>query len=181
MLAQDNYNFHFSKDMCSIYFENKLVACAFLIDELYYLHTDASVNINEQIINAIGSKRPKDKISQKYLRHFRLGHIGEDRLNKLEKDNLLEPLTSKSYLVCEFRLQEKIAKLPFVGQGERAIEILALVHIDACGPLDIQVRSSYVYFITFIDDYLQYNFIYLMHRKSEAFKKFIEFRHEVEK
>ena len=67
MLVQDNYNFYFNKDMYSIYFGNKLVARAFLIDGLYYLHTDASVNINEHIVNAIGSKRPRDRISQKYM------------------------------------------------------------------------------------------------------------------
>ena len=63
VLAQDNYNFYFNKDMCSIYFENKLVARAFLIDDLYHLHTNASVNINEQIVNTIGSKRSRDRIS----------------------------------------------------------------------------------------------------------------------
>ena len=50
-----------------------------------------------------------------------------------------------------------------------------------CGPFDVQARDAYVYFITFIDDYSRYEFVYLMHRKSEAFEKFIEFRHEVEK
>ena len=101
--------------MCSIYFENKIITCAFLIDGLYHLHTDVIVNINKQIVNAIRSKRSRDRISQKYLWHFRLGHIGEDRLNKLEKDSLLGPLTFKSYPVCESCLQEKMIKLPFVG------------------------------------------------------------------
>ena len=167
--------------MCSIYFENKVIARAFLIDSLYHLHMDANVNINEQIINDIGSKRNKDMISQKYLWHFRLGHIGEDRLIKLEKDGLLGPLTFEPYPVCESCLQEKMTKLSFVGQGERATEILVLVYIDVCGPFDVQVRGSYVYFITFIDDYSRYGFVYLIHRKFEAFKKFIEFKHEVEK
>ena len=72
-------------------------------------------------------------------------------------------------------------KLPFVGQEKRAIEILALVHTDIYGPFDVQVRGGYVYFITFINDYSQYEFVYLMHYKSEAFERFIEFRHEVEK
>ena len=66
-------------------------------------------------MNAIGSKRSRDRISQKYLWHLRLGHIGEDKLNKLKKDGLLGPLTSKSYPVCESRLQEKMIKLLFVG------------------------------------------------------------------
>ena len=63
MLAQDNYNFYFNKDICSIYFRNKVVARVFLIDDIYHLHMDASVNINEQVVNAIGSKRLRDKIS----------------------------------------------------------------------------------------------------------------------
>ena len=67
------------------------------------------------------------------------------------------------------------------GARRRATETLALVHTDMCGPFDVQVRDSYVYFINFIDDYSQYGFVYLMHHKSEAFKKFIEFRHKVEK
>ena len=74
-----------------------------------------------------------------------------------------------------------MAKLPFVGQGERATEILALVHTDICGPFNVQARGGYFYFITFIDDYSWYGFVYLIHRKSEAFEKFIEFRHKVEK
>ena len=93
--------------MYFIYFGNKLIARAFLIDSLYHLHTDVSVNINKQIVNAIGSKRPRDRINQKYLWYFRLGHIGEDRLNKLEKDGLLGPLTFKSYPVCKSCLQKK--------------------------------------------------------------------------
>ena len=63
VLANDNYNFYFNKDMCSIYFENKLIAHAFLIDGLYHLHIDGSVSINKQIVNAIGSKGSRDRIS----------------------------------------------------------------------------------------------------------------------
>ena len=132
-------------------------------------------------MNVIGSKRSRDRISKKYLWYLRLGHIGEDRLNKLEKDGLLGPLTFEFYLVYESCLQEKMAKLPFVGQGKRATEMLALIHTDMCGSFDVQARGSYIYFITFIDDYSWYGFMYLMYRKSEAFEKFIEFRHEVEK
>ena len=116
---------------------NKCVARAYLINGLYHLHVDASVNVNEQIGNTIGSNRSKDRISQKYLWHFRLGHIGEDRLIKLEKDGLLGPLTFEPYPVCESCLQEKMTKLSFVGQGERAIEILAMVHTDIYGPFDV--------------------------------------------
>ena len=74
-----------------------------------------------------------------------------------------------------------MAKPPFVGQEERATEILALVHTNVCGLFDVQAKGGYIHFIIFIDDYSRYGFVYLMHHKSEAFEKFIEFRYEVEK
>ena len=74
-----------------------------------------------------------------------------------------------------------MAKLPFVGYGERATELLAPVHTDVCGLFDVQIRGGYIYFITFIDDLFIYRYVYLMKHKSEVFEKFKEFRHEVEK
>ena len=71
--------------------------------------------------------------------------------------------------------------LPFVGHGERATELLALVCTDMCGPFDVQIRGYYSYFIIFIDDLSRYRYVYLMKHKSEAFKKFKKFRSEVEK
>ena len=49
-----------------------------------------------------------------------------------------------------------------------------------CGPISTIARGGYEYFITFIDDYSRYGYIYLMHHKSETFEKFKEFKVEVE-
>ena len=46
--------------------------------------------------------------------------------------------------------------------------------------MSTSARGGYEYFITFIDDYSRYGYIYLMRHKSEAFKKFKEFKAEVE-
>ena len=74
-----------------------------------------------------------------------------------------------------------MAKLPLVGYGKGATELLALVHTDLCGSFDVQTRGGCTYFITFIDDLSRYRYVYLMKYKSELFEKFKEFRHEVEK
>ena len=58
--------------------------------------------------------------------------------------------------------------------------MLELVHSDVCGPMSIQARGGYEYFITFVNDYSRFCYVYLMKRKSEAFEKFKEFRAEVE-
>ena len=69
---------------------------------------------------------------------------------------------------------------PFKAKGYRAKEVLDLVHTDLCGPMSTSARGEYEYFITFINDYSRYGYIYLMHHKSETFKKFKEFKVEVE-
>ena len=74
-----------------------------------------------------------------------------------------------------------MTRRPFTTKGYRAKEQLELVHSDLCGPMTIQARGGFEYFITFIDDYSRYGCIYLSCRKSEAFEKFKEYRVETEK
>ena len=83
--------------------------------------------------------------------------------------------------VCESCLEGKMTKRPFAAKGNRSKKVLELVHSYLCGPMNIQARGGFEYFITFIDDYSRYGYIYLMCRKSEAFEKFKEYRAETEK
>ena len=110
--------------------------------------------------------------------HLRLGYIGDNKINKLAKDEILDLFNLELYLVCESCLQKKMTKLPFIGYGERVTEILALVYTNVCGPFDIQARGGYHYFITFINDFSQYGYVFLIRHKSEAFEKFKKFRNE---
>ena len=50
-----------------------------------------------------------------------------------------------------------------------------------CGPINVQARGGYEYFVTFIGDYSRYGYIYLMQKKSDTFGKFKEFQAEAEK
>ena len=77
--------------------------------------------------------------------------------------------------VCESCLEGKMTTRPFSAKGERSKEPLQLVHSDVCGPLSVQDKGGYKYFVTFIDDYSRYDYVYIMHKKSETFEKFKEF------
>ena len=88
---------------------------------------------------------PRDEVNQKYLWHLRLSHIGEDRINRLEKIELLDPLTFELYPICELCFQEKMIKLSFIGHRERTTEIFALVYSDMCDPFDVLARRGYSY------------------------------------
>ncbi|KAL4285263.1 hypothetical protein GQ457_16G020000 [Hibiscus cannabinus] len=73
-----------------------------------------------------------------------------------------------------------MTKAPFQGKGERASDLLGLIHSDVCGPMNTQARGGFQYFITFTDDFSRYGYIYLMRHKSEALEKFKEFKNEVQ-
>ena len=74
-----------------------------------------------------------------------------------------------------------MTKRPIPPKGNRSNELLELVHIDVCGPINIRAHGGYEYFITFTDDHSRYGYVYLMHHKSDSFEKFKEYRTEVKK
>ena len=73
-----------------------------------------------------------------------------------------------------------MTKTLFFGRMERAIDLLKIIHTDVCGPMNIEARGRYHYFLIFTDDLSRYEYIYLMKHKSETFEKFKEFQSEVE-
>ncbi|KAL4326131.1 hypothetical protein GQ457_11G022160 [Hibiscus cannabinus] len=159
---------------CSFFYDNLFYGSAQLINGLYILN-------QENMIFNINTKRLKTNDSnQTYLWHCRLGHISERRISKLHKDGLLDPFVFEQLDVCESCLLGKMTKTPFSGKGERASDLLGLIHSDVCGPMNTQARGGYQYFITFTDDFSRYGYIYLMRHKSEALEKFKEFKNEVQ-
>ena len=63
---------------------------------------------------------------------------------------------------------------------EQADDLLEIIHTDVCGPMSVEARGGYHYFLTFTDDLSRYGYIYLMKHKSGKFEKFKEFQSEVE-
>ena len=153
-LTQDDYEISFNKDHYTIYLKNKMITRDHLINSLYHLRADADelINLSEQTMSAIRSKRSNDEVNLKCIWHLRLGNIGEERINRLVKDSLLDSFLDESYPICESCLHKKMTKLSFVGHGERTPEVLALVHTDICSSFDVPIRGGYLYF-TFIDDF----------------------------
>ena len=50
-----------------------------------------------------------------------------------------------------------------------------------CGPFNVHAQGWHEYFITFMDDYSRFGYVYLMHKKSNALNKFIESKTESKK
>ncbi len=101
-------------------------------------------------IHNIDAKRCKvDNDSATYFWHCRLGHIGVKRMKKLHVDRLLESLDYEPFDSCEPCLMDKMAKTPFSGTMERATDLMEIIHTDVCGPMSVDARGGYHYFLTF--------------------------------
>ena len=61
-----------------------------------------------------------------------------------------------------------------------ATNVLQLIHTDICGPFPTISWNGQQYFITFIDDFSRYGYLYLIHEKSQSLEVFKSFKVEVE-
>ncbi|KAG8480618.1 hypothetical protein CXB51_024788 [Gossypium anomalum] len=64
--------------------------------------------------------------------------------------------------------------------ANRSSDVLELIHTDICGPLPTASWNGQQYFITFIDDYSRYGYLYLIHEKSQSLDVFKTYKAEVE-
>ena len=60
------------------------------------------------------------------------------------------------------------------------VDVLQLIHTDICGPFPMVSWNGQQYFITFIDDFSRYDYLYLIHEKSQSLEVFKSFKVEVE-
>ena len=100
-------------------------------------------------------------------------------MNGLAKEGLLGNLNKVELSTYEHCLVGKTARKPF-GKGTRAEFPLQLIHLDICGPMNIRARQGVVYFITFIDNFTRYGYVYLISHKSQALYRVIKFMNLVE-
>ncbi|GJU64788.1 retrovirus-related pol polyprotein from transposon TNT 1-94 [Tanacetum coccineum] len=112
------------------------------------------------------------------LWHNRLGHINYRTMKDMLKQGIIS-YDDEHKDKCEICVQVKMKRKLFP-KVDRQSEVLELVHSDIC-ELNIQLtRGGNRYFITFIDDYSRYTYVYLLKSKDQAFKTFKIYKAEVE-
>ena len=113
------------------------------------------------------------------LWHKRLGHISKERVERLIKNDILSSLDFEDMKICVDCIRGKLSKAKNKGDS-RSSDLLEIVHIDISGPYSTSICGSR-YFLTFIDDFSRYGYLYLIKEKSNALDKFKVFKLEVEK
>ena len=64
-------------------------------------------------------------------------------------------------------------------EANRTSNVLELIHTDICGPFPTAAWNGQQYFITFIDDFSRYGYIYLLKEKAQSLDVFKNYKAEV--
>ncbi|GKB59637.1 putative RNA-directed DNA polymerase [Tanacetum coccineum] len=155
-LLLHDYEFMFGYYGLKVYFNSRLIGTGSLDNNLIKLQLDSNfekplLSMDANVISN-GKRKHLDEESSSRLWHKRLGHISKDRMQRLIKEGILHHLDFSDFNQC--------------------VEYI-------CGPF-INDISGHKYFITFIDDYSRYTYVYLIKEKSESLDVFKIFKAEVE-
>ena len=125
--------------------KNKVFICFDnIVDGLYILTPNKHELYNFELDNDYHVKSLKRKFpstNDAYLWHLCLNHINPNKIQRLIKDGLLEPLDFNGFPVCESCLEGKMTKRPFNAKGRRAQALLELVYTNVCGPMSTQAKE----------------------------------------
>jgi hypothetical protein len=101
--------------------------------------------------------------------HLHLGHPSRDIVLRAIKNNSLScSRVGSSESVCDACLQAKAHQLPYSKSKSQSTTPLQLVFSDVWGPATDSFGNK-KYYVSFIDDYSKFTWIYLLRYKSEVF------------
>nr|KYP60095.1 Retrovirus-related Pol polyprotein from transposon TNT 1-94 [Cajanus cajan] len=109
--------------------------------------------------------------------HKKLGHPNSIVLSHLIKSGLIgnKNIISSSSLPCSVCKLAKSKTLPFPSSAHRADKCFDIIHSDVWGVSPVLSHAQYKYFVTFIDDYSRYTWVYFLRSKAEVFTMFKTF------
>jgi histone deacetylase 1/2 len=113
--------------------------------------------------------------------HARLGHPAAPIVRHVLHRHELPVVSNKSVeTICDACQQGKSHQLPFSESSRVVKHPLELVFSDVWGPAQTSV-SGHNYYVSFIDAYSRFTWLYLIKRKSDVFDVFIQFQAHVER
>ncbi|CAI5979908.1 unnamed protein product [Closterium sp. NIES-65] len=110
--------------------------------------------------------------------HARLAHVGMDTIRSSAKNEVAIGPDLKSATdadpPCVSCVGGKLARHTFPDQGSDADDVLAVVHIDLCGPFRVAAKDGSLYFLLLKDRKTRYVWVKPVAKKSDALQAFVQ-------
>uniref|UniRef100_A0A2N9GEG7 Retrovirus-related Pol polyprotein from transposon TNT 1-94 n=1 Tax=Fagus sylvatica TaxID=28930 RepID=A0A2N9GEG7_FAGSY len=165
------------KGSSSLFYKSDCVGNGTLSDGLYCINLQNNATYDSMHVHT-GTKRCVINEDSSKLWHQRLGHISIERIKRLVNEGVLNTLDFTDFETCVDCIKGKQTNKSKKG-ANRSSDILEIIHTDICSP-DMDSHGQ-KYFISFIDDYSRYMYLYMLYNKNEALDAFKIFKAEVEK
>ncbi|KAL4361393.1 hypothetical protein GQ457_04G013430 [Hibiscus cannabinus] len=160
----------------------------------WWIDSGATTHISISMQGCLSYRKPSDgernifvgdgkSVEVEAIGHFRL-LLGTDTIASYNETLHVESRGTKRKLNKENLASLWHKRLGHISKGriERLVsnDVLELIHTDICGPFPTASWNGQQYFITFIDDYSRYGYLYLIHEKSQSLDVFKSYKAEVE-
>lgn len=121
------------------------------------------LNLNNMLVNSIaGNKRRRVNKNSSILWHRRLGQISRTQIERLVKQKILHDLDFSDFETCVDCIKGKFTTKVRNKSANRCTNLLELVYTSICGPITLSAMGGFKYFITFIDAFSRFGWIYLL-------------------
>ena len=176
-LVDNNCNVHFSRSGCVVQDQvsRQMITKGHKVGLLFPFHVSPSTFIPSFPLlsfacNVVGSGNK--------MWHRRLGHPNSNVLGTLFNSGLLGNKACSSIDISFDCTSCKLGKskvLPFPHHASRASQCFELIHSDVWGIAPVVSHVHYKYFVTFIDDFSRFTWVYFLRAKGEVFSVFQRF------
>ena len=141
---------------------------------LYYLLLKQPFTVKHNLNIGFVSKGIKDA----RLWNLRLGHLPFNNLMYILPD--LDTQTTEGEFLCTICTLAKQARISFNKSLIRTVKAFLLVHVDIWEALRAPTRTKCTMFITIVDDFTRYTWIFLIKKKFDFLSCFKSFYSYVE-
>ena len=110
------------------------------------------------------------------LWHKRLGHCNFEAVEKALHSCNIPFNATKSSILCHPCCIAKSHKLPYSSSHTQYTAPLQLIHSDVWGPAPLFSINGFSYYVTFVDQFSRYTWLYLLKSKGDVFIAFKHFK-----
>ena len=176
-LCDSGFSVHFSSTSCFVQDpqSKKLIGTGHRKGGLYVLD-ELKVPVVAASTPDLSSFCLNKDSSSFYLWHSRLGHVSAPRLKFLASKGCLGNLHAHDISDCSGCKLAKFTALPFNPSISFSTAPFQLIHSDVWGPAPVVTKGGSRYYVSFIDDYTRYCWVYFMKHRSEFFDIYMAFR-----
>ncbi|KAM2874298.1 hypothetical protein COP2_017588 [Malus domestica] len=107
--------------------------------------------------------------------HQRLGHPTQEIMSSMLQKSKISGYIDDKHTICVPCIQGKMSRTPFPVRSNTCTFPFEKIHSDTWGPSPVKSLEGYRYYVTLIDEYTRYVWIFPMSNKSDVFTIFVRF------